>query len=245
MTIPCSTSGEGIIKEQTHFRGWQPSNFWEFLGNSLLVAEWWASLQQEVIIDPYYVTLPSIRYPQSVQQDDVWVHFSWPIMRSVVKEFIHNCDICQRCKHDNLRPAGLLQSLPIPNKTKFLSSSSYHPQTDGQKKVVNLTSDEPKKWMDLLPWAEYSYNTTTHSATNTTPSKDVYEVPPLSLVSYIPGTTKVHAVDDFLCSREDILRELREHIFTAIDRMKSLAEQHHCDVTFDVGDYVYLRLQPY
>ena len=37
-------------------------------------------------------------------------------MRTSVKEFIRNCDVCQRSKTETLRPAGLLQPLPIPQR---------------------------------------------------------------------------------------------------------------------------------
>jgi hypothetical protein len=37
-------------------------------------------------------------------------------MRGQVKDFIKNCDVCQRHKSENLTPRGLLQSLTIPKK---------------------------------------------------------------------------------------------------------------------------------
>ena len=138
--------------------------------------------------------------------------------------------------------------------TKLLFSSSYHPQTDGQTEVVNrtleqylrcFTSDQPKRWMEWLPWAEFSYNTATHSATNMTPFQAVYGVPPPSLLSYVPGTTNVQAVDELLRSREEILCELKKNLIAAQSRMKFIADQRCRDVTFEVGDYVYLRLQSY
>ena len=67
--------------------------------------------------------------------------------------------------------------------TSLCMSSSYHPQTDGQTEVVNRTleqylrcfaHDQPKNWLDWLAWAEYSYNTTVHSATRLTPFEAVW-----------------------------------------------------------------------
>ncbi len=64
---------------------------------------------------------------------------------------------------------------------------SYHPQTDGQTEIVNkcletylrcFTQDSPKRWTYWLLWAEYSYNTTWHSAIRMTPYEAVYGVPP-------------------------------------------------------------------
>ena len=94
-------------------------------------------------------------------------------------------------------------------------------------------------------WAKYSYNTTIHSSIRITPFEAVYGVPPPTLLSYISGTTKVQAVDDFLRSREEILLELRKQLSAAQNRMKLHVNQHRRDVTFCVGDFVYLQLQPY
>jgi hypothetical protein len=102
-----------------------------------------------------------------------------------------------------------------------------------------------KKWLEWLPWAEFGYNTSVHSSTKITPFKAVYGVPLPSMISYIPGTAKVQAVDDMLRSRDEILRDLRKNLVAAQVRMKCQADRHRREVFFAVGDYVYLRLQPY
>lgn len=52
--------------------------------------------------------------------------------------------------------------------TKLHISSSYHPQSDGQTEVLNhileqylryFTSGQLQKWVERIPWAEFSYNT--------------------------------------------------------------------------------------
>ena len=74
------------------------------------------------------------------------------------------------------------------------------------------------------------------------PFEAIYGVPPPSMLSYIPGTTRVQAVDDMLRTREDILLDLRRNLLIAQARMKAQADQHRREVTFEVGDYVFLRL---
>ena len=67
--------------------------------------------------------------------------------------------------------------------TQLKLSSVYHPQTDGQSKVVNRCVDQylrcfvhkqPRKWYSLLPRAKFWYNTTYHASTEMTPFQDLY-----------------------------------------------------------------------
>jgi hypothetical protein len=39
--------------------------------------------------------------------------FFWPKLRQTVKEYLQMCAVCQQCKSDCMKPAGLLQPLPI------------------------------------------------------------------------------------------------------------------------------------
>ena len=61
---------------------------------------------------------------------------------------------------------------------KLHLSTAFHPQTDGPFEAVNkiiamylccIMGDCPRAWLDWLPWAEYCYNTSYHSALCTSP----------------------------------------------------------------------------
>lgn len=113
--------------------------------------------------------------------------------------------------------------------TRFNFSSAYHPQTDGQTEVVNrtlemylrcFTSSHPKLWIKWLSWAEYCYNTSIHSATGKSPFEIIYGRPPPTLLSYVPGTAKVAAVECELLDRDAMIRDLREKIQQTQNRMK-------------------------
>ncbi|KAF7147605.1 hypothetical protein RHSIM_Rhsim03G0132800 [Rhododendron simsii] len=45
--------------------------------------------------------------------------------------------------------------------------------------------------------------------------------------------------------RESTLKLFKEHLSQAQNRMKQLADKHQTERVFQVGDWVYLRLQPY
>ncbi|MCI20349.1 retrotransposon protein, partial [Trifolium medium] len=78
--------------------------------------------------------------------------------------------------------------------TKLRMSTTYHPQSDGQTKIMNkalqqflrsFVHNKPKEWGKYLHWAEWHYNTSVHIATGITPFQLVYGKPPPSLPQYI------------------------------------------------------------
>jgi len=77
------------------------------------------------------------------------------------------------------------------------------------------------------------------------PFEVVYEQKPPLVLSYLPGTSKVQAVDQTLIVREDILHTLKENLAMAQNCMKQQADQGRSKRQFAEGDQVFLRLQPY
>jgi len=66
--------------------------------------------------------------------------------------------------------------------TELLMSSAYHPQTDGQTKIMNkglegylrsFSGDKPRDWEKWLSLAEWAYNTSTHTSTKLSPEGGV------------------------------------------------------------------------
>ena len=62
---------------------------------------------------------------------------------------------------------------------------------------------------------------------------------------YTPNISLVQAVDMVLQNRDQILHILQDSLHMARNRMKRQAYQHCSKHTFQVGDMVFLRLQPY
>ena len=72
---------------------------------------------------------------------------------------------------------------------------AYHPQTDGQTEVTNLTlssllrvliKKNIKEWEECLPIAEFTYNRARHSITGKSPFEVVYGFNPLSPLEFLP-----------------------------------------------------------
>jgi transposase InsO family protein len=83
--------------------------------------------------------------------------------------------------------------------TKLLFSTTCHPQTDGQTKVVNRTlstmlravlDQNLKRWEDCLPRVEFAYNHATHSSTKMCPFQIVYGYIPRALIDLFKSDTK-------------------------------------------------------
>ena len=133
-------------------------------------------------------------------------------------------------------------------------SSAYHPQSDGQTEVVNkcletylrcMVGERPKDWLKWLPLAEWWYNTNYHTAIHTTPYQAVYGQPAPVHLPYLPGDSMVEAVDRSLQTREAAIKLLRFHLLRAQNRMKQQEDKGRSDRQFQVGDLVYVKLQPY
>ncbi|GMI86385.1 hypothetical protein HRI_002307800 [Hibiscus trionum] len=78
--------------------------------------------------------------------------------------------------------------------TDLCLSSAYHPQFDGQTEALNrclemylrcMTGDEPSKWENYLPWAEYWYNKAFQASTGMTLFCALYGRGPPTMVSYV------------------------------------------------------------
>ncbi|CAM8937356.1 unnamed protein product [Rhodiola kirilowii] len=138
--------------------------------------------------------------------------------------------------------------------TTLSHSSAYHPQTDGQSEVVNrgledylrcFINEQQTNWVELLPWAEYSYNTAWHSSIGMTPFEAVYGRKATDVIPYTTGDSKVSALDDMLQHKMTILDQLKGNLRKAQQRMVQQANQHRANVEYEVGDWVIVRLQPY
>jgi transposase InsO family protein len=155
---------------------------------------------------------------------------------------------------DKIFTSTLWRELFRLSDTSLHMSSSYHPQSDGQTERLNQCLESylrcvvqscPKKWYDWLPLAEFWYNTAYHSSLGSTPFQVLYGQAPRSLgIEKISGC-QAPDLESWLTERATAHDVLRQHILRAQRRMKNQADKKRSERQFEVGDLVYLKLQPF
>lgn len=138
--------------------------------------------------------------------------------------------------------------------TTLQMSSAYHPQTDGQTERVNQCLEGylrcfvhscPNKWKDWLSLAEFWYNTSYHSSLDKTPFEVLYGQPPRHLGIDVMESCVVPDLQEWLLKRKLMLQLIQQQLSRAQQRQKHQADKHRSERSFDVGDWVFLKLQPY
>lgn len=172
-------------------------------------------------------------------------------LNQVVK--LHGVPLSIITDRDSIFISSFWQELSKVLGTKPKLSTSYHPQTDGQTERVNqciemylrcMTGHKPSEWASWIPMAEWWYNTSFHTSAGMTPFQALYnQIPPT--INYQAAKSDDPVVAQFAKDRIQTLRLLKENLSKAQERMKVFADKKRTDREFNVGDEVFLKLQPY
>ena len=138
--------------------------------------------------------------------------------------------------------------------TELTPSTSYHPQTDGQTEIVNkwvegylrnYVAGQQRAWIRWLHLGEYCYNTTHHMSIGMSPFRALYGYDAPSFVEMAFGESRAPKAKDWIQESQDILKALKDNLVMAQNQQKTYADKHRVELSFEIGDMVYLRLQPY
>jgi len=138
--------------------------------------------------------------------------------------------------------------------TKLNFSSAYHPQTDGQTKVVNrslgnilrcLAGTKPKHWDLAIPQVEFANNRSKRRTTGMRPFEIVYGQNPSGVLDLAP-VPRIGRLNPKADELADHLRGIHEQVKLSIqesnDKYKARVDRHRRHVLFDVGDFVWAVL---
>ncbi|KAI9124628.1 hypothetical protein K1719_004550 [Acacia pycnantha] len=155
---------------------------------------------------------------------------------------------------DKTFTSGFWKHLMKMQGSQLCYTSAYHPQSDGQTEALNkclelylrcLVYDHTRQWLSHLPWAEYWYNTSFQTSIGMVPFKVVYgrDAPPV--LRHASSDDTPFDVSQQLRQRDELLDTLKANIQRAQARMKIYADKKRTDVEFHIGDFVWVKLQPY
>jgi hypothetical protein len=137
--------------------------------------------------------------------------------------------------------------------TKLNFSSVYHPQTDGQTERTNQILEDMlracvlkygKSWDKSLPYAEFSYNNSYQASIKMAPYEALYGRQCRTPLFWSQtGESQVFR-PEVLKDAEKQVQMVRESLKVAQTRQKSYAGKRRRDLSFEVGDFVYLKVSP-
>jgi hypothetical protein len=137
--------------------------------------------------------------------------------------------------------------------TQLKFSSAYHPQTDGQTERTNQILEDMLRacalqdkmgWDKRLPYAEFSYNNSYEASLKMSPFEALYGRNCRTPLHWdLPGERQVFGRDIFLEAEENV-RMVRENLKAAQSRQQSYVDTRRRELSFEVGDYAYLKVSP-
>lgn len=97
----------------------------------------------------------------------------------------------------------------------------------------------------MLPWSKHWYNTAYQPSTEMTPFWVFYGRDPPTLAWYIMGSISSEIIEAYLVDKDDSLTFLKDNLSRAQNWMKDLADKSRRELTYQVGEWVYVKLKPY
>lgn len=138
--------------------------------------------------------------------------------------------------------------------TNLSFGSAYHPQNDGQTKVVNrflgnmlrcLTKEYGQSWDQLIHQAKYAHNDSVNRSTGKSPFEVVYGMHPKGIMQLRDITNLQHksgTSDDMAHSMKEVHEQVRQALQDTSQKVKARVDATKRDVQFAIGDYVMVHL---
>jgi hypothetical protein len=103
----------------------------------------------------------------------------------------------------------------------------------------------PRQWYAWISLAEFWYNMCYHTALAKSPFEILYGHAPSQLRLISVDQCSVPDLQDLIQTRQQVLQQVRMHLQRAQDQMKKQVDKKRMEQNFEVGDHVFLKLQPY
>jgi hypothetical protein len=132
-------------------------------------------------------------------------------------------------------------------------STTFHPQTDGQTERVNRVLEDMLRvcaltydtdWESSLPFAEFSYNNSYLASLRMAPFEAFYGRKCRTPLAWSEIGERTLFGPAIIQEAEEKVVKVRENLRIAQSRQKSYADKRKRELTFAVGDRVYLKVSP-
>jgi hypothetical protein len=130
-------------------------------------------------------------------------------------------------------------------------SSAYHPLTDGQTERTNQIMEDMLRacalqdkigWDKILPYVEFSYNNRYQASLKMSPFEALYGRNCRTPLHWDQPSERQVFGPDILLEAEENIRMILENLKAAQSRQRSYADTRRRELSFEVGDYVYLKV---
>jgi hypothetical protein len=137
--------------------------------------------------------------------------------------------------------------------TTLSYSTAFHPQTDGQTERVNQVLEDMLRacaltygadWESSLPFAEFSYNNSFQASLRMAPFEVLYGRKCRTLLAWSEVGERTLFGPAIIEEAEEKVEKIRENLKIAQSRQKSYVDKRRRELSFAVGDRVYLKVSP-
>lgn len=167
---------------------------------------------------------------------------------------LHGLPVAMVSDRDRIFTSQLWEELFNMADVQLRMSSAYHPQSDGQTERLNQTIETflqcfvnacPAKWFHWLHLAEYWYNNSFHSAIGRSPFEALYGYAPKHFGIAVLDHVSSPSLEEWYQDKVAMNAMIKQHLARSRLRMKKQADKNRSERHFEVGDKVFLKLQPY
>jgi hypothetical protein len=137
--------------------------------------------------------------------------------------------------------------------TKLDFSTAYHTQSDGQTERVNKVLEDllracvltfDKSWESSLPYAEFSYNNSYQASIKMSPFEALYGRKCETPLMWSNVGEKTLEGPAFIKEAEEKVALIHKRLLEARSRQKSYTDNRRRELSFEEGDFVYLKVSP-
>jgi len=145
------------------------------------------------------------------------------------------------------------ESLQAALGTKLRLSSAYHPQTDGQtERIIHSLEDllracvleQGFSWVECLPLIEFTYNNSFHSSIGMTPFEALYGWRCRTPLCWFESGESALLGPDVVQETTKKVKMIQEKMKASQSKQKSYHDKRRKDIEFQVGNHVFLWVNP-